>query len=191
MGHIERRQKEKENVRNSILQAALDIAISEGWNSVTIRKIADAIEYTPPIIYEYFKNKEDLLNELALMGHRILGKGFDAAKEKESDPGKILMLLSLSHWDFAFEHKELYQLMFNRDKPFPNEEIDLFILRVQDLFLELTEDKDFAKELMFNWLCLLRGFIYNIKQMGVPPELNAISPKELFRRAIGRFISNI
>ncbi|MGV8091330.1 MAG: TetR/AcrR family transcriptional regulator [Mangrovibacterium sp.] len=191
MGHIERRQKEKENVRNSILQAALDIAMSDGWNSVTIRKIADAIEYTPPIIYEYFKNKEDLLNELALMGHRMLRKGFDVAREKESDPRKILILFSLSHWDFAFEHKELYQLMFSLDKPFPNEEIDLFIHRVQDLFLELTEDKDFAKELMFNWLCLLRGFIYNIKQMGVPPELDGIDPKELFRKAIGRFISNI
>ncbi|HRX31691.1 MAG TPA: hypothetical protein P5349_07350 [Tenuifilaceae bacterium] len=48
MGHVERRKKEKENIRKGILDAALKIAMSDGWGAVTIRKIADVIEYTPP-----------------------------------------------------------------------------------------------------------------------------------------------
>ncbi|MDR1416635.1 MAG: TetR/AcrR family transcriptional regulator, partial [Prevotellaceae bacterium] len=76
MGHIERRQKEREATRKSIMDTALNIAIAEGWNAVTIRRIADTIEYTPPIVYEHFKNKEDLFDELKLMGHRRLHDGY-------------------------------------------------------------------------------------------------------------------
>ena len=63
MGHIERRQKEKEEMRKRIMDTTLKIAVSEGWDAVTIRKIANAIEYTPPIVYEHFKNKEDLFDD--------------------------------------------------------------------------------------------------------------------------------
>ena len=44
MGHIERKKRDKENIKNSILKAALDIAIAEGWQTVTIHRISEAIE---------------------------------------------------------------------------------------------------------------------------------------------------
>jgi AcrR family transcriptional regulator len=191
MGHIERRQKEKEEIRKSIMDTALDIAISEGWNSVTIRKIAETIEYTPPIVYEYFKNKEDLFNELVLMGHCILHKGYDLPRQPESDPIKILLQLSVNHWEFAFKHKELYQLMFNFNRPIPNDEIEKIVARIKNLFFELTNNKELAEELIFNWICLLNGFIFNTMQMELPPELINIPPKELFINAVERFLKSI
>jgi len=191
MGHIERRQKEKEDVRKSIMDTALDIAISEGWNSVTIRKIADTIEYTPPIIYEYFKNKEDLFNELVLMGHRILHEGYYLPRQPESDPRKVLLQLSINHWEFAFKHKELYQLMFNFNRPIPNDEIEKIVARIKNLFFELTKNKELAEELMFNWICMLNGFIFNTMQMESPPELINIPPKDLFINAVERFLKSI
>jgi AcrR family transcriptional regulator len=191
MGHIERRQKEKEDIRKSIMDTALDIAISEGWNSVTIRKIAQTIEYTPPIIYEYFKNKEDLLNELVLMGHRILHKGYELAGQSESDPRKMLFELSVNHWEFAFKHKELYQLMFNFNRPIPNEEIEKIVARIKNLFFELTNNKELAEELMFNWICLLNGFIFNAMQMELPPEFKNVPPKNLYINAVERFLKSI
>lgn len=191
MGIIERRQKEKENLRKMILDTALNIAISEGWNSVTIRKIAQTIEYTPPIIYEHFKNKEDLFNELVLMGHRMLHKGYDLAKQAESDPRKILLLLSVNHWDFAFNHKELYQLMFNFSRPIPNDEIEKLVARIENLFFELTSSRELARELIYNWICLLNGFIYNTMQMGLPSGLSHIPPKDLFINAVERFLKGI
>ncbi len=191
MGHIERRQKEKENVRKNILETALNIAISDGWDGVTIRKIANRIEYTPPVIYEYFKNKEDLLNEVALMGQQMLHEGFDIVKEKESAPRKILMLLSLNHWEFAFNHKKLYELMFSSGRAVPNAETHPEVRKIKDLFLELTRDQNLAEEQLFSWMCLQQGFIYNIKQIGLPPELQKIDPKELYLRIMDRFISNI
>jgi AcrR family transcriptional regulator len=191
MGHIERRQKAKVKIRKTIMDTALGIAISEGWNSVTIRKIAETIEYTPPIIYEHFKNKEDLFNELVLMGHRRLNKGYDLARQPESDPRKILLQLSVTHWEFAFKHKELYQLMFNFNRPIPNDEIEKIVCRIKNLFFELTNNKELAEELMFNWICLLNGFIFNTMQMELPPELINISPKDLFINAVERFLKSI
>jgi AcrR family transcriptional regulator len=191
MGHIERRQKEKENIRKSIMEAALDIAISDGWNAVTIRKIANAIEYTPPIVYEHFKNKDDLFDELVLMGHRILHKEYDLTRQSESDPRKILLQLSVNHWEFAFEHIELYQLMFSFRVPMPNEEIRKIGGSIENLFFELTNNRELAKELMFNWMCLLNGYIFNAMQMELPPEVTNISSKDLFIRSLERFLKSI
>jgi AcrR family transcriptional regulator len=54
----------KEETRINILSAALQIVKEEGWQALSMRKIADVIEYTAPIIYEYFANKEAILLEL-------------------------------------------------------------------------------------------------------------------------------
>lgn len=191
MGHIERKKREKENVRKRIIDAAINIAVSEGWDSVTVRKIADAIEYTPPIIYEHFENKGDLFKELALYGFRIMHKGYDKAIKNGSDPREILMLMSLSHWEFANKHKELYHLMFfSLERPDFNKEVTAIIQKIKNLFQDLCNDKDMADELLFNWICLQNGYIYNSMKMELPPELKK-SHKELYKNAVERFLKSI
>jgi AcrR family transcriptional regulator len=190
MGHIERRQKEKEEIRKRIMDSALNIAVAEGWNAVTIRRIADTIEYTPPIVYEYFENKEDLLNELRLMGQRKLYASYDSVIRSELDPKKSLLLIAGKHWDFAFQNKQLYQLMFNFDKPVQNPDMGKIIIQHTQLFYELTKDMELAEELLFDWICLMNGFIFNIMQMGVPPGIKK-SPKVLYLNAADRFLKNI
>ena len=173
------------------MDKALDIAVAEGWNGVTIRKIADAVEYTPPIVYEYFKDKEDLLNELSLWGHRMLYNSYDRSIQSETDDKKSLLLISEAHWDFAFQNKELYQLMFRFGKPLLNEEIEKIIERNKDLFFVLTDDEELSEELMFNWLCLLHGIIFFVMQMEFPPELAKKYPKDLYIKAVKRFLKGI
>jgi AcrR family transcriptional regulator len=63
MGSKERIQRQKEETRKNILKAAREIVKQEGWQGLSMRKIADKIEYTAPIIYEYFANKEAILQE--------------------------------------------------------------------------------------------------------------------------------
>ncbi len=191
LGHIERRQREKEELRNKILDAALDIAISEGWKAVTIRKIANNIKYAPPIVYEYFKNKDDLLNKLVQVGHQLLSRNFKSASKKESDPRKKLMIISIKFWEFAFKHKELYQLMFSLNRQIPNDELHAQVQEIAGVFEEIVGNNEIAKEAMFSWMCFQQGYIYNIKQMGLPPDLSHNEPKELFMRAMKKFISKI
>ncbi|MES2266856.1 MAG: TetR/AcrR family transcriptional regulator [Bacteroidota bacterium] len=102
----------KEETRVNILEAALQIVKAEGWQALSMRKIADVIEYTAPIIYEYFANKEAILLELNRQGYLKLAKQLQEAKDKHTSPANQLEEMWLAYWNFAFANKELYQGMF-------------------------------------------------------------------------------
>jgi AcrR family transcriptional regulator len=115
MGSKERIQRLKEDTRVNILDAALEIVKEDGWQSLSMRKIADKIEYTAPIIYEYFSNKEGILLELTRQGYIVLGQEIKAAKDKCNNTEEQLEAMWIAYWNFAFIHKEFYQLMFGVD----------------------------------------------------------------------------
>lgn len=115
MGSKERIQRIKEETRANILDAALDIVKEDGWQALSMRKIADKIEYTAPIIYEYFANKDGILIELTRVGNGILLRALKAAQAKHETAEKQLAAMWHAYWDFAFEYKELYKLMFGVD----------------------------------------------------------------------------
>ena len=102
----------KEETRCNILEAALQIVKEEGWQALSMRKIADVIEYTAPIIYEYFSNKEAILLELNRQGYLKLSRELEQARDRHRLPAKQLEDMWLTYWNFAFANKELYQGMF-------------------------------------------------------------------------------
>ena len=110
MGIKERRQRE--TLRSSILAAAREIASSEGWRAVTIRKIAAAVEYSPPVIYEYFDSKEDLLLELVREGYAGQLQAIDKARNSSDDPEEALLAMARAWCRFAFRSPDLYQVMY-------------------------------------------------------------------------------
>jgi AcrR family transcriptional regulator len=112
MGIAERRLRQKDEVRSSILATAWQIVKEEGWQSLSIRKIADAIEYSVPVIYDHFQNKEAILLEFGKKGFELLIKRLQQAKEKSDDPAEQLGAVADAYWNFAFKNKEYYQLMF-------------------------------------------------------------------------------
>jgi AcrR family transcriptional regulator len=193
MTHIERRVHEKEKMRQGILDAAKAIAAKEGWQAVTIRKIADEIQYTPPIVYEYFENKEALFRELVYSGFDLLGETIERAKREEPDPRKLLRNLSLIEWDFAFSHAELFQLMFSLERHMPNEKMLATVRVIDDVFQELAGgDTEKANLLLVNWICLNHGAITVIMKMEPPQHfLGGATPREIFDAMIRRFIASL
>lgn len=191
MSHIERRQKEKEEVKQKILDAAQNIAVREGWHAVTIRKIAEEIEYTPPIVYEHFENKEELIKEIVYSGFEILGKKFTQAREAETDSRKLIKALSMIHWDFAFENVELYQLMFSLERPAPTEEMAVNMGIIKNAFLELIGEKESLHETLFSWMCLMNGAISVMMKFPHVFEQKGIVPRELFSRVVNRFVDRL
>src|SRR5438128_2895277 len=107
MGSKDRIQRLKDETRCKILDAALSIGKTDGWQALSMRKIADIIEYTAPIIYEYFANKEALLLELTKKGYVMLSKQMQEAKDHHKLPEKQLEAMWLTYWNFAFAEKEL------------------------------------------------------------------------------------
>jgi AcrR family transcriptional regulator len=105
------RRPNREEVRASILQTVRDIAATEGWQCVTVRKVAERIGYTAPIIYEHFGSKDVMLTEILKVGNEVL---FDTLKEtvkKYEAPGDKLTAMATAYWDFAHTSTELYLLM--------------------------------------------------------------------------------
>src|SRR3954468_3490798 len=76
MGTKERREREKTEVREKILDAARNLFVSEGYESVSMRKIAEAIEYSPTAIYVHFKDKAELMQQLCEHDFRSLAHVF-------------------------------------------------------------------------------------------------------------------
>ena len=79
MGVKERREREKSEVRDKILDAARELFIAEGYEGVSMRKVADKIEYTPTTIYGYFADKEDLFRQLMPRRFRKTREVFQSA----------------------------------------------------------------------------------------------------------------
>src|ERR1700710_2271715 len=132
----------KEETRINILDAAFQIVKNEGWQALSMRKIADAIEYTAPIIYEYFANKEAILQELTKKGNAILAKDVKAARDEHRLPAKQLEAMWMAYWNFAFAEKELYQLMYGVEtsccemaKKMPESELPMDL--IWDVMVEL------------------------------------------------------
>lgn len=177
MSSKERIQRLKDENRINILDAALHIVKEEGWQALSMRKIADIIEYTAPIIYEYFANKEAILSELASRGYLMLAKLIREAKEKEENPEKQLEAMWLAYWDFAFAEKELYQLMFGvgiqcceLQKSYTNGET--YAESIGGVIKEIMADKNPSEELIcrkyFTYWSIIHGLIsINLVNKGV------------------------
>lgn len=117
MGVKERRERQREEVRSNILATAWQLVKEEGWQSLSMRKIADAIEYSAPVIYDHFENKEAILEEFAKEGFRMLSKKIQQAKGKHEDPADQLKAVADAYWNFAFRNREHYQLMYGLGMP--------------------------------------------------------------------------
>lgn len=117
MGITERKERQRKEVRESILQSAWQLVNEEGWQNLSIRKIADAIEYSVPVVYDHFENKEAILSEFNRKGFKLLGDKLKEAKDLHAKPAIQLEAIAIAYWDFAFNNKEYYQLMYGLGMP--------------------------------------------------------------------------
>lgn len=182
MGSKERIARLKDETRCNILEASLEIVKEEGWQSLSMRKIADKIEYTAPIIYEYFANKEGILLELTRKGYLILAADVREAMSKSADPARQLEEMWIAYWNFAFNNKELYQLMYGVDmnccelkKSMPEAELadDLFYDTTEKLIDESKRTEDFVCRKFYTFWSVVHGLIsINLVNKGRGKEMN-------------------
>ncbi|RZJ79118.1 MAG: TetR/AcrR family transcriptional regulator [Flavobacterium sp.] len=117
MAISEKRLRQKEQLKDSILEAAKSIILKEGWQSVSIRKIADAINYSLPVVYNHFESKDAILEEFVKQGFDLLSETVLAAKGKLLQPEEQLNEMAIAYFKFAFEQREYYQMMFGLGMP--------------------------------------------------------------------------
>ena len=112
MGVKERRTREKEQLRRQILAAARELFVNEGYESVSMRKIASKIEYSPTTIYLYFKDKADLLDSVCKETLLDLLTTLELLKEDKSDPVETLRKSGRAYVEFGLKYPQDYKLTF-------------------------------------------------------------------------------
>jgi AcrR family transcriptional regulator len=123
VGTKERRERERTGTRDKILDAARELFIEHGYDAVTMRKVAQRIEYSPTAIYTHFKDKETLIRELCEEDFLRLADAFQKVAQVE-DPVKRLRETGRAYLEFATQFQNQYRLMFMTPLP-PNFEHDL------------------------------------------------------------------
>jgi AcrR family transcriptional regulator len=111
MGITERREREREEIRTRILDAARELFDTEGYENVTMRRIAEAIEYSPTTIYNHFEDKDDLVRALCEEDFSRLLQVF-REEEPPADPVEWIRRLARAYARFGLELPNHYRFMF-------------------------------------------------------------------------------
>jgi AcrR family transcriptional regulator len=182
MGSKDRIHRLKEQTRVNILDAAHDIVKDEGWQALSMRKIADKIEYTAPIIYEYYANKEAILLELTKKGFVLLAERMKEARDRHTGLADQIEAMWLAYWNFAFQETEYYQLMFGVEMnccmmdeilPAGSTPYDIASAPIAELMGISDPEDDLVCTKFYTYWSIIHGLIsINIVRKGASDEIN-------------------
>ncbi len=109
--------EEVEELKQKILDVALDLIVSEGFDALTMRRLGKCLGMTAPNLYNYYRGKDEIYITLMIQGFNKLRKHLIEVAEAETDPvarGKAIMR---GYIDFGFNHSQHYELMFSSHGP--------------------------------------------------------------------------
>ena len=150
MGIAERKEKQKLEIRKLILDASMKLFVEEGFDNVSIRKIADLIEYSPTTVYLYFKDKDEIFFSLHDIGFQ---KMLELNRNLDNIENPLLRLHKMgeNYINFGMENPEYYELMFIQREPMKKltgcdwENGDAALTRLRDTVIECIEKGYIAK----------------------------------------------
>jgi AcrR family transcriptional regulator len=111
MGIAQRRERERDEVRRKILDAAQELFATEGYERVTMRRIAEAIEYSPTTIYLHFKDKDELVHSLCQEDFAKLLSEL-GRHAPPSDPLEAIRQMGRGYARFGIAYPNHYRFMF-------------------------------------------------------------------------------
>jgi AcrR family transcriptional regulator len=112
MTRLERRERQRAERRQAIITAARELAEAEGWEAVTTRRLSDRIEYSQPVLYSHFENRDAIVEAVALEGFSELSTAMHQGKSKARSPEAALRGTARAYVAFAKANPALYEAMF-------------------------------------------------------------------------------
>ncbi|MEM7370058.1 MAG: TetR/AcrR family transcriptional regulator [Bacteroidota bacterium] len=133
MGIAERKEREAQEMRTKIINAAMQMFVDKGFEETSIRQIAKSIEYSPAALYRYFANKDELFYAVHACVFDLL---YDHLKTVQNIEHPVHRLIEMGrmYLDFALKNQEYYELLFVQKSPMQT---------------EITEDE---------WSCVMNTF---------------------------------
>ncbi|MCL6709474.1 TetR/AcrR family transcriptional regulator [Pseudomonas sp. R2.Fl] len=112
MGVAERKTRERAERQDRIVASARLIAENEGWDAVTIRRLASEIEYSQPVLYSHFANRDAIVAAVAVEGFKELTSVLREASGNTAGHQEALSAVGAAYFDFARRRPALYEAMF-------------------------------------------------------------------------------
>jgi AcrR family transcriptional regulator len=138
MTRLERKERERAERRQAIVTAARELAEAEGWEAVTTRRLSDRIEYSQPVLYSHFENRDAIIEAVALEGFRELAAALHHGKTTARSPEAAFAGTARAYAEFAQASPALYDAMFTlaTDLPFGRPEAPV---QLRDAFDEIRK----------------------------------------------------
>ncbi|MFE1956290.1 TetR/AcrR family transcriptional regulator [Streptomyces sp. NPDC059524] len=115
----ERKQRERADRERLIVDTARELAEQQGWDAVTTRRLAEAIEYSQPVLYSHFRGKREIIGAVALQGAAELAVAVRAATAAADGPRERVTALARTYLDFAARNPAVYDALFQLDGGLP------------------------------------------------------------------------
>ena len=150
----ERKLRDKQARRAQIINAARRIAELEGWANVTVRRLADEISYSQPVLYAHFGSREGVVTAVATEGFQELGLALAKAR-KRLRRGSVIESVADAYLEFAAHSPALYEAMFSLSLSVPfNEaatpsELRFAFSQFRELFQEQTSNPEVLPEVFW------------------------------------------
>ncbi len=117
MGPKERKERERKERQELILSAAAEIMKEEGIDNISVRKIASRIEYSPAIIYHYFKDKDEIISHLMKKGYQKILDGLSSALDPKDKPEEKLKKLTQRYIEVSLQMSDEYRTVQLNSSP--------------------------------------------------------------------------
>lgn len=171
-----RKAREKSKLRRAIIETARTIAINEGFEAVTIRRIASAIEYGPPAIYALFENKEAILKEMLYTGYEELLENLQNSYNREITPEERLLTLAKAYWNYANYCPRIFNAMHSLAYPEPVEfskpaAVAKIQIIVADILKEIFQPEELSEQELDDMVQLLRGTMIGLVTIGLSGKI--------------------
>jgi AcrR family transcriptional regulator len=114
-----RKERERTERYQTIVSVARKLAETEGWEAVTIRRLAEQIEYSQPVLYSHFHGKDEIVGAVALEGFTELTAAIHSAVPRGTKGRAAVAALAHAYIDFASNHPALYAAMFSLSNGLP------------------------------------------------------------------------
>jgi len=186
--------------REKIIAEAVSLAAAEGWKKVTVRAIASRLNYKPPVLYQFFDNKDHLIRTILESGFQTLKDLMEEAENRSDDPEEKLVNIALARFRFAKDHAALHSLMFTTDSPkWFRETVLTGMCQTRDivsnLLKEISGRTDDCLDLITNFISIIKGYSFFATEL--PSEhsqkqfFGEKNPEEELRKAMIRFLKSI
>jgi AcrR family transcriptional regulator len=186
--------------KEKLISEAIALAKEVGWKKVTVRAITDRLNYKPPVLYQFFDNKDHLIQTILETGFETLNTSLKEARTSEADADGKLLAMARARFRFATDHPAMHSLMFTTDTPnWFRETVFTGMCQTREIVTSLIQEisgrEDQCLDLVTNFISLIKGYTFFATEL--PADLaksqffGLKTPDEALAEAMKRFINSI